>query len=161
MRIKHGCSELQQMGLRSWRKREQPHQTVFQYTQRSFNRTKQWLNKEEMNEINRNKLGSSQEERPFIMKVEPKITGKQLENNTKLKLAWTFIDSGTQRIVLISATRNYDMSRVCGRHICLIMGEWRKEIIKKRANEWMNEWHNHSGLVAYGVLELQQIVLPA
>jgi len=25
----------------------------------------------------------------------------------------------------------------------------------------MNEWHNHSGLVAYGVLELQQIVLPA
>jgi hypothetical protein len=39
-----------------------------------------------MNEINRNKLGSSQEERPFIMKVELKITGKQLENNTKLKI---------------------------------------------------------------------------
>jgi hypothetical protein len=29
-----------------------------------------------MNEINRNKLGPFQEERPFIMKVEPKASHK-------------------------------------------------------------------------------------
>jgi len=43
-----------------------------------------------MNEISRNKLGPFQEERPFIIKVEPKQLAKllyiALENNTKIKI---------------------------------------------------------------------------
>jgi len=38
-----------------------------------------------MNEISMSKLGPSQEERPFIMKVEPKTTGKIVVYSTGKK----------------------------------------------------------------------------